>query len=212
MMAQGRAHTIVKLKNLRKKIRRLEKRLQEGVKKLAKLRQKLQAAQAAKAVKAARNPAARAAAARPASKPSTPIEKKSPTQITESKKPSASKKAKRNLNLSPERRAQLAATMKARWAAKRAAEASATPAPADNQHSAPDSTPQTPELAPALAAVPMPSEAARLTEPSDEEIRLRAYFISEHRRRFALPGDADSDWREAKRQSRQRLAHKRQRK
>jgi hypothetical protein len=46
----------------------------------------------------------------------------------------------------------------------------------------------------------MPPEAARLTEPSDEETRLRAYFISEHRRRFALPGDADSDWREAKQQ------------
>jgi hypothetical protein len=59
---------------------------------------------------------------------------------------------------------------------------------------------QTPEIAPALAAVPMPPEAARLTEPSDEEIRLRAYFISEHRRRCALPGDADSDWREAKQQ------------
>jgi hypothetical protein len=38
---EGRAHTIVKLKNLRKKVRRLEKRLQEGAKKLAKLRQKL---------------------------------------------------------------------------------------------------------------------------------------------------------------------------
>ena len=44
----------------------------------------------------------------------------------------------------------------------------------------------------------MPPEAARLTEPSEEEIRLGAYFISEHRRRFGLPGDADSDWREAK--------------
>ncbi len=60
------------------------------------------------------------------------------------------------------------------------------------------SVPQTPEIAPALAAVPMAPEPTRLTEPSDEEIRLRAYFISEHRRRFALPGDADSDWREAK--------------
>src|SRR5438876_936127 len=62
------------------------------------------------------------------------------------------------------------------------------------------SVPQTPEIAPALAAVPMPPEAARLTEPSDEDTRLRAYFISEHRRRFAIPGDADSDWREAKQQ------------
>ena len=62
------------------------------------------------------------------------------------------------------------------------------------------SVPQTPEIAPALAAVPMPPEAARLAEPSDEEIRLRAYFISEDRRRFALPGDAESDWREARQQ------------
>ncbi len=62
------------------------------------------------------------------------------------------------------------------------------------------SVPQTPEIAPALAAVPMAPEPARLTEPSDEEIRLCAYFISEHRRRFALPGDAGSDWREAKQQ------------
>jgi hypothetical protein len=40
----------------------------------------------------------------------------------------------------------------------------------------------------------------RRPEPSDEEIRLRAYFLSERRRRFALPGNADSDWHEAKRQ------------
>jgi len=47
----------------------------------------------------------------------------------------------------------------------------------------------------------MPAEAGGgLAEPSDEAIRFRAYFISERRRRFALPGDADSDWLEAKRQ------------
>ncbi len=45
-----------------------------------------------------------------------------------------------------------------------------------------------------------PNEATEIAEPSDEAIRLRAYFISERRRRFALPGDAESDWREAKRQ------------
>ena len=37
-------------------------------------------------------------------------------------------------------------------------------------------------------------------EPTDEEIRLRAYFISERRHRLALQGDASSDWLEAKRQ------------
>jgi hypothetical protein len=48
--------------------------------------------------------------------------------------------------------------------------------------------------------VSMPLEAAQGGEPRDEAIRLRAYFISERRRRFGLPGDADSDWLEAKRQ------------
>jgi len=37
-------------------------------------------------------------------------------------------------------------------------------------------------------------------DPTSEQISTRAYFISERRRRFALPGDANSDWLEAKRQ------------
>jgi hypothetical protein len=45
-----------------------------------------------------------------------------------------------------------------------------------------------------------PREPEGFAEPSDEAVRLRAYFISERRRRFALPGDAESDWLEAKRQ------------
>jgi hypothetical protein len=50
------------------------------------------------------------------------------------------------------------------------------------------------------AARTIPAEAGTMTEPSDDAIRLRAYFISERRRRFALPGNAESDWVEAKRQ------------
>ena len=96
----------MKIKDLRKKIRRLEKRLREGPQKLANLKWRLEAAEAVKALKAARKSAARAAAA----------------GMAEAKKPAA-KQAKRKLNLSPERRAQLAPAMKARWAAKRAAEA-----------------------------------------------------------------------------------------
>jgi hypothetical protein len=46
----------------------------------------------------------------------------------------------------------------------------------------------------------LPREPEGLGDPSDEAVRLRAYFISERRRRFALPGDAESDWLEAKRQ------------
>jgi hypothetical protein len=44
------------------------------------------------------------------------------------------------------------------------------------------------------------AEPSKPVEPSEELIRLRAYFISERRRRFALPGDAESDWLEARRQ------------
>jgi hypothetical protein len=48
--------------------------------------------------------------------------------------------------------------------------------------------------------VSMPAERGTMPEPSDDAVRLRAYFISERRRRFGLPGDAESDWLEAKRQ------------
>jgi len=100
------------MKDLRKRIRRLEKRLREGSQKLAELKRSLEAAEAVKALKAARKSFSRASAAR----------------ITEAKKPAA-RKAKRELNLSPERRAQLAAAMKARWAAKRAEANAVEPGP-----------------------------------------------------------------------------------
>jgi hypothetical protein len=52
-----------------------------------------------------------------------------------------------------------------------------------------------------LAQKPIPPTAAPLgLDPTDEQIQTRAYFISERRRRFDLPGDANSDWLEAKRQ------------
>ncbi len=66
----------MKLKNLRKKIRRLEKRLQEGPKKLAKLKQKLEAAEAGRAMKG---------------------KGKFPAQTTGATKPGTAKKAKRKL-------------------------------------------------------------------------------------------------------------------
>jgi hypothetical protein len=66
--------------------------------------------------------------------------------------------------------------------------------------SSPPDIRQAPNGASLLAVLPMPRQMERYTEPSDQEIRLRAYFLSERRCRFALPGDADSDWYEAKRQ------------
>jgi len=66
--------------------------------------------------------------------------------------------------------------------------------------SSPPDIRQTPNGASPSAVLPKPHQMERRTEPSDQEIRLRAYFLSERRRRFALSGDADSDWHEAKRQ------------
>jgi biopolymer transport protein ExbB/TolQ len=97
--------SVMKIKTLRKKIRRLETRLREGPKKLARLKRKLEAQVRADEAAARRKAAARVAAARRAAR---------------------RKKVKRTLNLSPERRAQLADAMRARWAAKRAA---AVPSP-----------------------------------------------------------------------------------
>ena len=112
----------MKLKKLKKKIQQLEKRLQEGPEKLARLKRKLQQAESAKALKAARKSAVRATAS---------AEKKSGDSTT------GARKAKRKLNLSPERRAQLAATMKARWAAKRAAEGNSATSSGENSPTPP---------------------------------------------------------------------------
>ncbi|PYL08956.1 MAG: hypothetical protein DME34_03440 [Verrucomicrobia bacterium] len=49
---------------------------------------------------------------------------------------------------------------------------------------------------PGAKSIP-PTSAA---EPFDEMVRTRAYFIAERRHRLGLPGDASSDWLEAKRQ------------
>jgi hypothetical protein len=101
----------MKPKTLKKKIRRLETRLLEGPKKLAKLKGKLAALVKANAAKAKKK------------------SKKEPNSTAKSQvkpadaKGAAPKKVKRKLNLSPERREQLAAAMRARWAAKRAAQA-----------------------------------------------------------------------------------------
>lgn len=44
------------------------------------------------------------------------------------------------------------------------------------------------------------SSSASIHEPSDEEIRIRAYFIAERRIQLSLQGDSVHDWTEARRQ------------
>jgi hypothetical protein len=114
------------LKTLRKKIRKLETRLKEGPAKLARWKSKLAKMEKAKAQKAKRKAAAPVAQLIRITPKSPPTKKKPLARSTAAKpldapakEPAA--KAKRKLNLSPERRAQLSAAMKARWAAKRAA-------------------------------------------------------------------------------------------
>ena len=109
----------MKLKTLKKKIRRLETRLLEGPKKLAKLKGKFAALVKANAAKAKKKSTARAAGAREKKRSATAKSQVKPAGAQRS----VPKKVKRKLNLSPERREQLAAAMRARWAAKRAAEA-----------------------------------------------------------------------------------------
>jgi hypothetical protein len=116
----------MKPKKLKKKIQQLEKRLREGSEELARLRRKLQQAESAKALKAARKSATRATAS-VGKKPAEPI--------------AGAKKPKRKLNLSAERRAQLSAAMKARWAAKRAAEGGNTTSTDQNSPTPPTQPP-----------------------------------------------------------------------
>jgi hypothetical protein len=42
--------------------------------------------------------------------------------------------------------------------------------------------------------------ASRPVEPTDDEIRIRAYFLAERRLQRSLPGDSAHDWIEARRQ------------
>ena len=44
------------------------------------------------------------------------------------------------------------------------------------------------------------SSAPAMREPTDDEIRIRAYFLAERRMKLSLPGDSAHDWIEARRQ------------
>jgi hypothetical protein len=56
--------------------------------------------------------------------------------------------------------------------------------------------------APKKTSVKQPASTGSETalEPTDEQIRLRAYFLAERRHRLSLPGDSNHDWIEARRQ------------
>ena len=117
----------MKTRRLTKKIQRLEARLQRGAKKLASLKQKLRAAEAARLAKTKRK---RAAGAREALIPvRVAALQKNQRRLTAKTTPKPAggsgrisfKEVKKKRQITAERRAQLSAAMKARWAAKRAA-------------------------------------------------------------------------------------------
>jgi hypothetical protein len=57
------------------------------------------------------------------------------------------------------------------------------------------------EIPKKLATKQSTSPAAKSAiEPTDEQIRLRAYFLAELRHKLSLPGDSNHDWIEARRQ------------
>ena len=117
----------MKIKRLTQKIQRLEARLQKGARKVASLKQKLRAAEAARLAKTKRK---RIAGAREALIPvRVAALQKNQRRLTAktARKPAGAsgrisfKEVKKKRQVTPERRAQLSAAMKARWAAKRGA-------------------------------------------------------------------------------------------
>jgi hypothetical protein len=135
-------------KRLIKKIRRLEARLQKGATKLANLKRKLKAVEAAKLAKAKRKSSARTRKALSVGEVPIQTVQQRLMAMTAPKPEGAGggtsfKKVKKKRHITAERRAQLSAAMKARWAAKRAA-AAATPEPnSQEQTAAPEeSSPQ----------------------------------------------------------------------
>ena len=77
---------------------------------------------------------------------------------------------------------------------KKKARASATPA--KKKKPAPAKKPSTKQ---STTSATKPA-ASRPVEPTDDEIRLRAYFLAERRHKLSLPGDSAHDWIEARRQ------------
>ena len=118
----------MKLKNLRKKIRRLEVQIEKDSKKLAKLKRRLDATAATKTRKAQKKAATRALARQTAGIFTTAegqdaLKEKLGRMAATAIPSGAAPKLRKRPNISPERRAQLSAAMKARWAARRAAAA-----------------------------------------------------------------------------------------
>jgi hypothetical protein len=77
---------------------------------------------------------------------------------------------------------------------KKKPRAASTPAKKKRPTTAGKTSAKPPALSDAKPAV------APAPQPTDDQIRIRAYFIAERRHRLSLPGDSNHDWIEARRQ------------
>jgi sRNA-binding protein len=84
--------------------------------------------------------------------------------------------------------------------AEASAEADAKTADAAPKPKRKKAAPKKKPVATKPAAPKKVSSSSSRHEPSDEEIRIRAYFIAERRIQLSLQGDSAHDWIEARRQ------------
>ncbi len=113
----------MKRNKLEKKVGRLEKLLRKGKKKLSKLKRKIKAASTAATQKQKRKSAKRLEAEGASNEAEMASDRRTfPSQVerTRPSKATSQRKVIQTRSLTPEGRAKLSATMKARWAAKRA--------------------------------------------------------------------------------------------
>ncbi|MFL6591056.1 MAG: DUF2934 domain-containing protein [Chthoniobacterales bacterium] len=76
-----------------------------------------------------------------------------------------------------------------------------TPAAKKKTRSATSGKPKKSPAAKTAAPKPARQTSSKpANEPTDEQIRLRAYFLAERRHKLSLPGDSNHDWIEARRQ------------
>src|SRR5204862_2088901 len=119
---------VMKLKKRRKKLCRIEVRIQKDSTKLAKLKRRLDATAATKARKTQKKAATRALARQTAGTLTPPESQDALTEKVNRMAatgipPGLRAKVRKRPNMSPERRAQLSQAMRARWAVRRAAAA-----------------------------------------------------------------------------------------
>jgi hypothetical protein len=80
---------------------------------------------------------------------------------------------------------------------KRSVKAKTSALPAKELPAAPTAVVPAVVKTPAVKAAKRPVSSSKATEPTLEQVQLRAYFIGERRKNVGTPGDETSDWVQA---------------